>query len=73
MNKIAIKYKQNDFSLWVNGIELETDTNGITPIGLSKLNINGATSPSAFKGNVKDVKIYNTALTDQELQALTTQ
>jgi hypothetical protein len=71
MNKIAIKYKQNDFSLWVNGIELETDTSGITPIGLSKLNINGATSPSAFKGNVKDVRVYNTALTDAELQALT--
>jgi len=71
INKIAIKYKQNDFSLWVNGIELETDTSGITPIGLSKLNINGATSPSAFKGNVKDVRVYNTALTNAELQALT--
>ena len=27
-NKIAFKYKQNDFSLYVNGIEVATDTSG---------------------------------------------
>jgi hypothetical protein len=29
-NKIAAKYKYNDFSLWVNGIEVETDLIGST-------------------------------------------
>jgi hypothetical protein len=71
INKIAIKYKQNDFSLWLNGIELETDTSGITPIGLSKLNFNGATSPSAFYGNTKQIQYYDSALTDSELETLT--
>ena len=71
INKIAIKYKQNDFSLWVNGFELETDTSGITPIGLSKLNFNGATSPSAFYGNTKQIQYYNSVLTESELSQLT--
>jgi hypothetical protein len=71
INKIAVKYKENDFSLFVNGVRLETDFSGLTPIGLDRLNINGATVSSAFYGNVKDVRVYNTALTDSELQALT--
>ena len=29
-NKIAVKYKENDFALWVNGLEVGTDTSGNT-------------------------------------------
>ncbi len=71
INKIAIKYKQNDFALWVNGIELETDTSGITPIGLSKLNFNGATSPSPFYGKTKELQVFTEALSDEELEYIT--
>jgi hypothetical protein len=28
--KVAIKYKTNDFALWINGVEVLTDTSGIT-------------------------------------------
>ena len=35
--KIAGKYKQNDFSLWVNGTKVVTDTSGNVPVGLSEL------------------------------------
>ena len=71
--KIAIKYKQNDFALWVNGIEVGTDTSGSTLASntLSKLVFNGGTGTSNFYGKTKDVRVYNTALTDSELQALT--
>ena len=27
-NKIAFKYKANDFALWINGVEVDTDTSG---------------------------------------------
>ena len=40
LNKIAIKYKLNDFAIWINGIKLFTDTSGSTPIGLNELNFN---------------------------------
>ena len=71
-NKFALKYKQNDFALWVNGVEVATDTSGNAPVNLSTLKIQGSTGFSNFYGNVRELKLYNTALTDSELQALTT-
>jgi hypothetical protein len=73
-NKIACKFKANDYALWINGIEKDTNTtqsNNVQSGTLNSLNfdINGSNN---FYGNVKDLKIYNTALTDAELQALTT-
>ena len=74
-NKIALKYKANDFSLWVNGSEVKTDISGTTFSAgvLKKIQFaDGRPTTSPFYGNVKDVRVYNTALTDQELQQLTT-
>jgi len=74
-NKIALKYKPNDFSLWVNGNEIKTDNNGTTFSAslLTKMQFaDGRPTTSPFYGNVKDVRVYNTALTDSELAALTT-
>ena len=71
-NKIAVKYKLNDFSVWVNGTEVLTDTTGGTPISLSELAFDNGSGSAQFQGKVKDVRTYNTALTDAELQTLTT-
>jgi hypothetical protein len=71
-NKVALKYKLNDFALWVNGTERATDTSGNTPIGLSKLSLDRGDGGNDFYGKVKDVRVYNTALTDAQLIALTT-
>jgi len=71
-NKIALKYKQNDFALWINGVEVGTDTSGSTPTGLNELDFNDGVGNNDFYGKVKDLKVYNTALTDTELQNLTT-
>ena len=69
--KIAVKYKENDFALWVNGIEVEIDTSGsLSPISLSALSFDSGSS-EPFYGKVKDLKVYNTALSDSELKALT--
>ncbi len=70
-NKIAFKFKENNFSLYVNGIEVATDNLGSvnTANTLNQLAFFGNLLP--FYGNVKDVRVYNTALTDQELAALT--
>jgi hypothetical protein len=73
INKIAIKYKLNDWALWVNGIEVDTETssNAFTPSSLDVLGFDRGNNSNNFYGNVKDLKLYNTALTDQELQKLT--
>jgi hypothetical protein len=72
-NKIAIKYKTNDFAFWVNGIEIYSDNTGNTfsASTLSTINFDGGTGSNDFYGNVKQIKYFDTALTDQELQQLT--
>jgi hypothetical protein len=70
-NKIAIKYKQNDFALWVNGVEIATDTSGNTPSGLSQLDFDNSAGGDIFYGNVRSVAVFKEALTDEELAKIT--
>jgi len=72
-NKIAIKWKLNDYEIYVNGTSVFTDNDALVfPINsLNTLDLADGTSFPLF-GKVKDLKVYNTALTDAELQALTT-
>jgi len=70
-NKIGLKYKSGDYALWINGIEVATDSNSNLASNLSVLQFDSGGGSSNFYGNVKDVRVYNTALTDAELIALT--
>ena len=74
-SKVAIKFKENDFALWVNGVETSSDNSGVT-YSANILNsfqfATGANNSSYFYGNCKDLRIYKTALTDSELTTLTT-
>ena len=70
-NKFALKYKQNDFALWVNGIEIATGTSGNTPLNLNNLKIQGSTGFSNFYGNTKQIQYFDSALNDSELEKLT--
>lgn len=70
-HKIAIRYKTNDFSLWVDGVEVGTDTSGNAPSGLNQLNFNDA-GGSNFYGKTKQILTFKTALSDSELATLTT-
>ena len=70
--KAAIKYKENDFSIWVNGVEIHTDTSGSAPVGLNRLGFDSSASgDSNFNGKVKALIVFNEALSDAELTALT--
>ena len=70
-SKIAVRWGNGNYSLYQNGLEVYTQSIASTPLGLSKLNFSSVTETSPFFGNVKDVRVYNTALTDQELKSLT--
>lgn len=65
-HKIAIKYKLNDYAVYVDGTKIHTDTSATVPTGLDELYFN------TFYGKVKSVKVFNTALTDAECIDLTT-
>ena len=69
-SKIAIKWKVNDFAMWVDGVEVGTDTSGSVPLGLNRLAFDNA-SVTNFYGKVRQLQVYNTALTDAQLTSLT--
>jgi len=69
--KISLKYKQNDFALWINGFEVGSLVgSGITPSGLNKLSFSDLDT-NDFYGKTKELGYYDTALTDLELETLT--
>jgi len=70
-NKIAVQYKENDVRIFVNGSLEATISSVSMPIGLNELSLDIAGS-LPFYGNVKDLRVYKTALTDSELTTLTT-
>ena len=70
--KLCIKYKQNDFSIYVNGFEVHTDSSGLSPIGLDRINFDrGDGCGDNFYGKTKKLEYYNTALTSLEMETLT--
>lgn len=74
--KIAVQYKESDYKLFVNGTEYSLySSGGNEPAvsGLSELSftVRGGTS-NKWLGKTKQLKVYNTALSDSELETLTT-
>ncbi len=76
IHKIAFKYKENDFALWVDGVEVGTDVSGsvFAENTLTELDFNIGTSSSSFPfyGKTKNIQVFTEALSDEELQKLTT-
>ena len=68
-HKVAVKYKANDFALWVDGEERETSSSGSAPIGLNKLDF--TLSSNNFYGKCKAIRVYKEALSDTDLENLT--
>lgn len=73
IKKYALKWALNNYALWVDGVEVITDISAISfPADtLNTLNFGSATGSSPFFGKVKQLQVYNTALTDEQLTSLT--
>ena len=70
-DKIAITYKTNEAKIFVNGIQRGvTDTTVGVP-ATTRFSLQSNTSIRTESNSLRDVKLYNTALTDQELINLT--
>ena len=73
-NKIALKYKDNDTALFVNGTQIGTTQTGKTmPTGLDRIDFTNGSLGSTFYfgGKLKQLMYFDTALSDSELQTLT--
>ena len=72
-NKYALKYKQNDCALFLNGIKVISISSATMPTNLSKFQFTNSDGVGyLFLGTLKDLKVFTTALTDEQLAALTT-
>jgi hypothetical protein len=74
-NKIAVKYKANDCALWVNGVEVATDTSfaAFSSGTFTKLSFDRGDGLMDFYGNTKQLMVFDEALSDEELSDLTGQ
>ena len=71
--KCAFKFKENDCAFWINGVEVGTDTSttAFSANTLNDLNFDSGVGGSPFHGKVKQLQVYKTALTDEQLLQLT--
>jgi len=72
-SKVAFKWNENDFSLWIDGTEAVTDNSGsIFPSNtITTLQLNSGAGGSSFNGKTKAIYVTE-VLTDDEFKALTT-
>ena len=72
--KIALRYRVNDITLWVNGEKRGTDiTSYLLPsVDFTRLGFDSGAGFSPFYGKAKQVQLYKTYLSDAQMAALTT-
>ena len=71
-NKFAVRYKDNDVTLWVDGASRGTPITSATIPTFTALKFDSGAGASPFFGKVKQLQVYPTALSDSELTILTT-
>ena len=71
-HKIAVKWKDNDFALWLDGSKVLSDTSGSSPLALDRINFTDPFGGIPFYGKCKALAVYKEVLTDAQLQSLTT-
>lgn len=72
-NKVAVKYKPNDFSFYVNGYEVQSQASGNTfsTNALNDLDFDNGGGSQDFYGKTKQLMTFKTALSDSDLETLT--
>lgn len=68
--KIAIGYKTNDFVFYYDGLQIGTDAGGNIP-SLSQIKFSTGASGFPLYGKIKSVQLYDTRLSNSELEYLT--
>ena len=71
-HKVALVYENNRVDLWIDGVKRASDTSATMPLNLTNIDLRGTSGSGQFYAKIKQIKLYNTALTDTELQNLTT-
>ena len=70
-NRVAVKYKSGDSSFFVNGFKVDSNTDTFTNTGLNQLDFDLSNGSLPFYGKTKQLMTFKTALTDSDLETLT--
>jgi hypothetical protein len=70
-NKFALSWGSGTMKFYVNGSKTQTK-NITSPIGMDDLRFSAANGSLRMFSNTRDLRVYNTALSDSELATLTT-
>ena len=70
--KVALAYKNNDFALYVNGIQAGTNTSATISGTLSQFAFNSGSGSQNYQGNAYQTALFKERLTNAELATLTT-
>ena len=71
LNKVALSYNTNDNHFWVNGFKIASNTTIGDVSNITELEFEASYGLEEFYGNTSQVQYFNTALTDSELETLT--
>ena len=70
MIKVAVVYDSNGTRMWVNGLQVGSNSY-VGFSGFDRLNFDDGAGGNNFFGKVRQLQVYNTALTDEQLLQLT--
>jgi len=71
-HKVALKYENNNCKFFVDGSQIGITTTSITiPSGMNSLQFDSGAGSSDFYGKCKAIRVYKEALSDTDLQNLT--
>jgi hypothetical protein len=71
-NKIACRYTSNTFKVFVNGYQVGSTATITSPLsGITELSFDRGDGVLDFEGKTKQLQYYNSALTNSELETLT--
>jgi len=73
-HKVAFKYAENDFSLWIDGVEVGVDGVGnvLATNTINNIDFDSGNGNFPFYGKTKALAVWKEALSDEELTELTT-
>ena len=69
--KLALAYKANDYKVYLNGVNVHTNTSASVPISMSRFDLNNLNGIFPSKNKVAQALLFKTRLTNAQLAELT--
>jgi hypothetical protein len=70
-SKFSVSYTSSNFKVFLNGFLIGSNTMASAFSGLKKINFSYPDEANPFQGKTKEIGYYDTALTDEELEYMT--